>query len=364
MGIKLIKKANEAVYKAIKNPRQATFIIDCGSPEKSRALNDAFAALAEKVLGNDDPDAKDAIGRNIIQFWDVGPYFTACVDPCDKAARWCEEWLRNSGDAAPGIQGNSAGLESKSCEALSPKMQQRLKLKTWQEASRKMKGFDVAGYSFLDLWDDGKCYPICVPAEGKETAEAAKKTAEKMFADFDDYVDVGSDFIPEGGPGGEDLWFPTYALKKTFANLSTEDGLTVLGELSDVLHKVHTRYERTSNEEISPKVRDRIKSKELAAYIEALPFFGKTYGASLDALKADGISYSHGNGSKAEEEAAAKKILSDFEDYLTWSIAKEIEDGEDVHYISVKFKPELWELPIDEFKQVFGALDDAFYEEI
>lgn len=125
-------------------------------------------------------------------------------------------------------------------EGLSPKMQQRLKIKAWQEATIKMKGFDDAGYSFLDLWDDGKCPQICIPAEGKETEEAARKAAEKMFADFDEYVDVGSGFIPEGGPNGEDMWFPSYALKKDFANLSTADGLTVLEELSDTLHKALT----------------------------------------------------------------------------------------------------------------------------
>ena len=116
MGIKLIKKTNEAAYTAVKNPKQAAFIIDCGSPEKAKELNDAFSVLAEKVLDRDDKEAGDAIGRNVIMFYDVGPFFTACVDPCDKAAAWCEEWLRNSGSAAPAIQGNSAGLESKASE--------------------------------------------------------------------------------------------------------------------------------------------------------------------------------------------------------------------------------------------------------
>lgn len=125
-------------------------------------------------------------------------------------------------------------------EDLSPKMQQRLKLNAWQEATTKMKGFNYAGYSFLDLWEDGKCSQICVPAEGKATKAAALKAAEKMFADFDEYVDVGAGFIPEGGPNGEDMWFPSYALKKDFVKLSTADGLTILKELSDTLHKALT----------------------------------------------------------------------------------------------------------------------------
>jgi len=116
MGIKLIKKTNEAAYTAIKNPGNAVFLIDCGSPEKAKALFDAFSVPAEKVLFNNDKEAIDAIGRDIVQFWNVGPYFTALVDPCDKAAAWCENWLRNSDGKAPGIQGNDAGLESKASE--------------------------------------------------------------------------------------------------------------------------------------------------------------------------------------------------------------------------------------------------------
>lgn len=114
MGIKLIKKTNEAVYKAIKNPKHAAFLIDCGSPEKAKELNDAFYAVAFKDNGW--APNKEVIGGELVQGWNVGPYFTACVDPCDKAAAWCEEWLRNSDGKAPGIQGNSAGLESKACE--------------------------------------------------------------------------------------------------------------------------------------------------------------------------------------------------------------------------------------------------------
>ncbi len=113
--VRMYPRKAEAVYAAIKNPEQAAFIIDCGSPEKASALNDAFEAIAEKVW-DDDPDARATIGRDIIQYWDVGPFFTACVDPCDKAAKWCEEWLRNSDGKAPAIQGNDAGLESKSNE--------------------------------------------------------------------------------------------------------------------------------------------------------------------------------------------------------------------------------------------------------
>lgn len=114
MGIKLIKKTSEAVYKAIKNPGQAAFLIDCGSPEKAKELNDAFYKVA--FVDNGWEPNKAVLGGELVQGWNVGQFFTACVDPCDKAVKWCEEWLRNSGGAAPGIQGNAAGLESKACE--------------------------------------------------------------------------------------------------------------------------------------------------------------------------------------------------------------------------------------------------------
>ena len=234
------KKTNEAAYTAVKNPKQAAFIIDCGSPEKAKELNDAFSALADRLLDSDDKEAGNAIGGDVILFYDVGPYFTACVDPCDKAAKWCEEWLRNSGGKAPGIQGNSAGLESNGSEALSPNMRQRLKIKTWQNATRKMKGFDAAGYTFLDMYGDGKCDPIILPDAGHNAEQEALDTAKKMLHDFDEYFDASAEFDEEGGPNGEALWFPAYALKKTFMDVPEDEGITVLQELSDVLYKAYT----------------------------------------------------------------------------------------------------------------------------
>ena len=300
-------------------------------------------------------------------FYDVGPFFTACVDPCDKAAAWCEEWLRNSGSAAPAIQGNSAGLESKTneddvgarlrdilnandvwsevsggdndslvdnildgdwiglmCgpnsdeaadwdayikdtfdslkqyveaewfspdqndpnfktvhikfkprfalgdketqtsvlnqlgdkiadgyfamaekrhEALSPKMQKRLKLKAWQENTLEMKGFDEAGYSFLDLYEGGKCPAFMTPTKGYETEKEALDAAKKIFDDFDEYFEITALFDEAGGPDGEAVWFPAYGLKKTFVDLPEGEGLEVLSELSDVLYRVYTKGE-------------------------------------------------------------------------------------------------------------------------
>ena len=130
-----------------------------------------------------------------------------------------------------GIQGN---------EELSPKMQNRLKLKAWQDSSSKMKGFEEAGYSFLDLYEDGKCDAIAVPTKGYETEKEALAAAKEIFDDFDEYLEVTAIFDEEGGPDGEPVWFPAYGLKKTFVDLPDGEGLVVLSELSDTLYRLYT----------------------------------------------------------------------------------------------------------------------------
>jgi len=374
MGIKLIKKTNEAAYTAVKNPDQAAFLIDCGSSEKAKKLNDAFYKVA--FVEDGWKPNKEVIGGEVIQGWNVGQFFTACVDPCDKAAAWCEEWLRNSGGAAPAIQGNSAGLESnnetatneddvgvrltnilngndvwsevsggdndslvdqildgdwiglmcgpnsdeaadwdayikdtfgpfsqyvaaewfspdkndpnfktvhikfkprfalgdketqasvlnslgdkiadgylvmaeKRNEELSPKMKQRLKLKSWQAATEKLKGFDEAGYSFLDLYEGGKCPAFMTPTKGYQTEKEALDAAKKIFDDFDEYFEITALFDEAGGPNGEAVWFPAYGLKKTFVDLPEGEGLEVLSELSDVLYRLYTKGESASED--------------------------------------------------------------------------------------------------------------------
>lgn len=371
MGIKLIKKTNEAAYTAIKNPEQATFIIDCGSPEKAKELNDAFYKVA--FVEDGWKPNKEVIGGELVQGWNVDKFFTACVDPCDKAAAWCEEWLRNSGGAAPGIQGNSAGLESnnetatneddvgvrltnilngndvwsevsggdndalvdeildgawiglmcgpnsddaadwdayikdtfgpfnqyvaaewfspdkndpdfktvrikfkprfalgdketqtsvlnrlgdkiadgyivmaeKRNEELSPKMKQRRKLKSWQDASMQMKGFDEAGHSFLDMFNGEKFHSIFLPVDPKPTKEEGEKVAEKIFGDFEGYLKYGTEYDPGDGDGA---WLPYYGLTKEFLDLPEGEGLEVLSELSDVLYKAFTKGKGASED--------------------------------------------------------------------------------------------------------------------
>lgn len=234
MGIKLIKKTNEAAYTAIKNPEQSTFIIDCGTPAKAKELNDAFYKVAFKDGWKYNTEV---IGGELVHGWNVGKFFTACVDPCDKAAAWCEEWLRNSGGAAPAIQGNSAGMGSNN-EALSPKMQQRRKLKAWQDASMKMKGFQEAGHSFLDMIDGERLSSIFLPVSPKPTKEEGEKVAEKIFGDFEGYLEYGTDYDEGDGDGA---WLPYYGLTKEFLDLPEGEGMEVLSELSDVLYKAYTK---------------------------------------------------------------------------------------------------------------------------
>lgn len=236
MGIKLVKKTNEAAYTAIKNPEQAAFIIDCGTPEKANELNAAFNKAAWKEDGYS--YNKELIGGEVVQFWPVDKFFTACVDPCEKAAAWCEEWLRNSDGKAPSIQGNDAGLESKASEELSPKMKQRLKLKSWQAATEKLKGFDEAAHTFFDMIDGEKFPTIFLPVDPKPTKEEGEKVAEKIFGDFEGYLNYGTDFDDSEG---EDAWLPYYGLTKEFLDLPEGEGLEVLSELSDVLYRVYTK---------------------------------------------------------------------------------------------------------------------------
>lgn len=217
-------QGNEALtFTAIKNPEQAAFIIDCGSPEKAKALNDAFDGTAHNENGS---LTSKNLGGDPINWWNAGQFFAACVDPCDKAAAWCENWLRNS------------GTESKENEALSPKMQKRLKLKAWQDASLQMKGFQEAGISFLDMMDGEKLSSIFLPAVPKSTKEEGEKAAEKIFGDFEGYLNYGTDY-DEGDEEG--AWLPYYGLTKEFFDLPEGEGLVVLSELSDVLYRVYTK---------------------------------------------------------------------------------------------------------------------------
>ena len=126
----------------------------------------------------------------------------------------------------------------RNAEALSPKMQQRRKLKAWQDASMQMKGFAEAGHSFLDMIDGETFNSIFLPVYPKPTKEEGEKVAEKIFGDFEGYLEYGTDY-DEGDEDG--AWLPYYGLTKEFLNLPEGEGLEVLSELSDVLYKAYTK---------------------------------------------------------------------------------------------------------------------------
>ena len=135
--------------------------------------------------------------------------------------------------------------ESKRNEALSPKMQQRRKLKAWQDASMRMKGFAEAGHSFLDMIDGETFNSIFLPVNPKPTKEEGEKVAEKIFGDFEGYLEYGTDYDEADEDGG---WLPYYGLTKEFLNLPEGEGLEVLSELSDVLYKAYTKGESASED--------------------------------------------------------------------------------------------------------------------
>lgn len=130
------------------------------------------------------------------------------------------------------------GMTEKRNEALSPKMMQRRKLKAWQDASMKMKGFEEAGHSFLDMIDGERLRSIFLPVAPKPTKEEGEKVAEKIFGDFEGYLEYGTDYDEADGEGG---WLPYYGLTKEFLDLPEGEGMEVLSELSDVLYKAYTK---------------------------------------------------------------------------------------------------------------------------
>ena len=77
------------------------FMIDCGTPENALALADAISKEAyDHPAGSKLDDAgRHFLGGEIIQSWPVGRFFTAAVDPCEKAIEWCQNFLKNLGGA-------------------------------------------------------------------------------------------------------------------------------------------------------------------------------------------------------------------------------------------------------------------------
>lgn len=114
----------------------------------------------------------------------------------------------------------------------------------------------------------------------------------------------------------------------------------------------------TVNEALSGKLQDRMKLKQLDQFISNLPCLGKDLMAlTVKEMQENGIGYGVGNGTKDEQESAAKDIYGDFDKYITWSV-KPDDNGEE-YYITAEIKPKTWDLPLDDLKQLFELLDDS-----
>lgn len=162
-----------------------------------------------------------------------------------------EDRIRNEIDLIDGIAKVSNGDsetswpeaeyfgEGKTSEAgLSAKMQARAKVRQFDNLFDKYHGFQMWGPGFLDLYRDGKFgQPCAVPGDAAMTKEKAQELANKRFGDFDDYVEYTVELIPEGGPKGEDMWFPCVTFKPSIMDLSLEDAKFVFSELAEAIDK-------------------------------------------------------------------------------------------------------------------------------
>lgn len=245
------KDITKACYSATKDPKEAAKEIDAkymgGNESRKKAEGHDGWDGWEEVEGLE--DSIEGIEKLAYELRHcIRGAYTHCKD-WKALALYIKGLAANLDDAAELMAYKREDEdESKKNEELSPKMKQRRKLKSWQDASMQMKGFDEAGYSFLDLYDNGKCSSIVAPTKGYATEKEALDAGKKIFDDFDEYLDVTAYHDEEGGPDGEPMWFPAYGLKKTFVDLPEGEGLEVLSELSDVLYRLYTKGESASED--------------------------------------------------------------------------------------------------------------------
>lgn len=209
------------------------FMIDCGTPENALALADAISKEAyDHPAGSKLDDAgRHFLGGEIVQFWPIGRFFTACIDPCDKAIEWCQNFLKNLGGAAPALTGNDAGLESKTGEALSPKLALRSKLNRVDDHLKGLYAFNsVIGRSAKELHDKG--FDLDMGCGDKADCETE---AKKALSDFDDYVEYN---IVSEMENGKPYWYVDIKFKPAFWELGDSE----LGEVLTLLNGAIEEY--------------------------------------------------------------------------------------------------------------------------
>ena len=208
----------------------SSFMIDCGSPERAKALADA---IQEEAYDHPLDSAKDDAGRHflggeIVQFWPVDRYFTATVDPCDKAIEWCQEFLNSLDGEISALTGNDAGLESiKNESTLSSLL---AKNPVWNEIG----GGDTA--DLADSIEKGEWIGLMTGAEDDTDAGWDKYIADTFgpTSDFADFVDGRYIKPDEREP---DFRVAQIKFKPLFNRLSTNTKAGLLTDLGAALSR-------------------------------------------------------------------------------------------------------------------------------
>lgn len=125
---------------------------------------------------------------------------------------------------------NSDLCESKKSEAISPKLQLRKKFQAFDNLAKKLAFFRVSGKSAKD-WYEGDYDSI---GDFYDEESDAKEAAEKVFDDFDEYVDYRVDY---DGSASELNYCPVFKFKPEFWELSVNDMSEVLSMLDDALQE-------------------------------------------------------------------------------------------------------------------------------
>lgn len=124
----------------------------------------------------------------------------------------------------------SGKAESKKSEAISPKLQLRKKFQAFDNLAKKLAFFRVSGKSAKD-WYEGDYDSI---GDFYDEESDAKEAAEKVFDDFDEYVDYRVDY---DGSASELNYCPVFKFKPEFWELSVNDMSEVLAMLDDALQE-------------------------------------------------------------------------------------------------------------------------------
>lgn len=322
-------------------------------------MNDAFSALAEKVLDRDDKEAGDAIGRNVIMFYDVGPFFTACVDPCEKAIEWCSDFLKNAG-GEPAITRNDAGLESKD--------------------DRRNEYFPQGGIA--KHWNGGHWYERNYTSDRRLNTRIRLDGAEELIRvggiDPIHATSVLGKALVELHPRLANGVKRFSTMVHDYMNKKEEPAKNYVCDMvRELLPKaipaidvidVKTAWRKDPDgisEGISPKLALRKKLNTVDGFLKDLPCFHDVLGKSAKDLYDKGFDLDvagFSGGDKAYAEKEAKRTFDDFAEYVDYSLTSEKEGGKDYWYALVKFKPAFWDLADGDLHEVLKLLEDAISE--